>query len=101
MLCAWHADTLPIRFAIVVGGFIPRDVELAQRFDALPAQAIALPTLHIIGDTDTWVTPDRSHALVAKFAQAVVVRHPGGHVLPVSKELITQYQQWLAQFCGS
>jgi hypothetical protein len=100
MLCALYADTLPIRFAILASGFIPRDVELSQRFDAMPAQAIALPTLHIIGDTDTWVTPDRSHALVAKFAQAVVVSHPGGHVLPVSKELTSKYHDWLAQFCG-
>ena len=66
-------------FAIFVSGFVPRDHAAAV---ALLAGVEGIPTLHVIGQTDELVVPDRSHALAALFADATVVEHVGGHMLP-------------------
>jgi len=41
-----------------------------------------LPSFHCIGQTDTIIAPERSEALMARFAGAVSFYHDGGHVVP-------------------
>ena len=66
-------------FAIYVSGFVPRD-EIAGA--ALLEGVENMQTLHVIGQADELVVPERSRALAALFADATVVEHVGGHMLP-------------------
>ena len=78
MLCAAMEEPRP-KFAVIVSGFVPRDHEAAA---ALIAGVQGVPSLHVFGQTDGLVVPDRSRALAALFADATVVVHDGGHMIP-------------------
>lgn len=60
--------------AIFVGGFLPASRE--PSFE--PYFPVALPTLHVIGKTDTLVTEERSMTLVHGSTNARVEKHEGG-----------------------
>ena len=69
----------PPGFAVLAGGFLPRDPAFAARVvDA------RVPVLFIAGDADATVPPARSEALATALAptSAAWVRHPGGHCVP-------------------
>ncbi|KAL2754041.1 hypothetical protein ACRALDRAFT_2108827 [Sodiomyces alcalophilus JCM 7366] len=71
-----------LRFAAVYSGFFATDPSLAWCFDP----PIRTPTLHFIGSLDTVVEEGRSRALIDRCADPLVVVHPGGHYVPISKE---------------
>lgn len=72
----------PAKFAVSYSGFFaPVD---ALKFCYEPK--IKTPTLHYLGSLDTVVDESRSQALVDQCEEPVVVIHPGGHHVPVSKE---------------
>lgn len=50
---------------------------------------ITTPTLHFLGSLDTVVEESRSTGLVDRCVDPVVVRHPGGHHVPVAREWAT------------
>jgi len=78
---AMLAAELRPSFAILVSGFVPRDREAAA---SLLAGVEGVPTLHVYGDADALVEPERSRALVDLFSDAAVIVHEGGHMLPSS-----------------
>lgn len=63
---------------IIFSGFKPR----FQEYDDIFAHGIEVPTLHVIGEQDTAVTPERSESLAEVCRQAKVLKHPGGHDIP-------------------
>ena len=65
-------------FAILVAGFVPKDEDAA----AALLSGSSVRSLHVIGDGDEQVVPERSRALAELFADASVVSHPGGHMIP-------------------
>ena len=67
------------RFVICVGGFPARSVDEGP---LMAGPALPLPSLHIYGESDERVTPDRALALAARFEGAAVATHPGGHFAP-------------------
>jgi len=75
----------PLRFAVIYSGFYAPPRELAWLYE--PSR-IGTPTLHFIGSLDTVVDESRSQGLVARCEDPVVVVHPGGHHVPVSKEWV-------------
>jgi uncharacterized protein (DUF924 family)/Ran GTPase-activating protein (RanGAP) involved in mRNA processing and transport len=77
LFAALRADRL--RFAICISGF-PSRAE-AHRMLTVPA-TIDLPSLHVYGEQDVLVTPDRTCALAACFVEPRVLSHPGGHFFP-------------------
>ena len=77
MLCA----ELRPQFGIFVSGFVPRDQQAAA---ALLSGVDDVPTLHVFGEGDTLVEPERSRALSECFADSTVIVHEGGHMLPSS-----------------
>ena len=89
MICAEMRPS----FGIFVSGFVPRDHEAA----ALLLAGSGMPTLHIIGQSDTLVVPERSHALAALFDRAVVVEHQGGHMVPSGAEVRARVTHFLEQ----
>ncbi|TMW60241.1 hypothetical protein Poli38472_000283 [Pythium oligandrum] len=49
-------------------------------------EQLGFPSLHMIGETDAVVIPERSHKLVGLFENPTVLEHPGGHYIPANKE---------------
>ncbi|KAK1758039.1 serine hydrolase-domain-containing protein [Echria macrotheca] len=74
----------PLRFAVVYSGFWAVPAELGWLYEP----KIRTPTLHFLGSLDTVVEEGRSRALVERCEDPVVVVHPGGHYVPVSKEWV-------------
>ncbi|UNI13727.1 Dihydrofolate reductase [Purpureocillium takamizusanense] len=78
-----------LRFAVSYSGFYAPVERLAFCYEP----KIETPTLHYIGSLDTVVDESRSQALVDRCVDPVVIVHPGGHHVPVSKE-------WAMPFAG-
>ncbi len=88
MLCA---EMQPM-FGMFVSGFVPRDRVAAA---ALLAGVRDVPTLHVYGENDELVTPDRSRALADCFVGASVIVHEGGHMIPSSAHVRAQVRSFL------
>ncbi|KAL7910194.1 FSH1 domain-containing protein [Trichoderma velutinum] len=74
----------PVKFAISYSGFYAGIPDLEWLYEP----KIKTPTLHYIGSLDTVVDESRSQGLVDRCEEPVVVVHPGGHHVPVSKEWV-------------
>ncbi len=72
----------PLRFAVIYSGFFAPPAELQWLYEP----PIRTSTLHFIGSLDTVVDEGRSRALVDRCVDPLVVVHPGGHHVPVSRE---------------
>jgi len=82
-----------LSFAIFAGGFQPRD----PRLDGLIKGSVPnMKTLHIIGEADVLVQPERSYALAENFPNAEILLHPGGHFVPVNADTRPVYTEFLA-----
>ncbi|KAK3939742.1 dihydrofolate reductase [Diplogelasinospora grovesii] len=73
---------VPLKFAVIYSGFYAVPDNLAWLYEP----KIRTPTLHFIGSLDTVVDEARSQGLVDRCQDPVVIVHPGGHYVPVSKE---------------
>ncbi|KAH6683702.1 dihydrofolate reductase [Plectosphaerella plurivora] len=71
-----------LKFAGIYSGFFATDEALAWTYEP----KIQIPSVHFIGSLDTVVEESRSQALVERFEDPVIVVHPGGHYVPISKE---------------
>jgi acetyl esterase/lipase len=81
-------------FAMMVGGFVSADPELARLYGA--TDSYALPSVHIIGRSDGVVPPEKSKALAAKFKDALTLEHDGGHVIaatPTVRRRVAEFLQ--------
>jgi acetyl esterase/lipase len=67
---------LPFDFVIMVGGFVAKDPDLARRYGRR-----TMPSLHIMGRSDTIVPIAESRALAERFTDPVIIEHAGGHVI--------------------
>ncbi|KAB5562737.1 serine hydrolase-domain-containing protein [Coniochaeta sp. 2T2.1] len=74
----------PLKFAVVYSGFYAPPKELGWLYEP----KVKTPTLQFIGSLDTVVDESRSRGLVERCEEPVVVVHPGGHHVPVSKEWV-------------
>ena len=99
MLCAELADRPELRpkFAVFISGFVPRDETAGA---ALLAGVSNVPSLHIIGVKDELVVAERSRALATLFADAVVIEHPGGHMIPSGAAVRSQVIAFLDEVRG-
>jgi hypothetical protein len=100
-LLAAQRDTLPspvwFEFAIMVGGFtstMPQHAELLRH-------KLTVPSVHVTGRTDV-IVPRRDSLLLAdRFADPLVIEHPGGHVIPGDSAVTAPISDFLAGFsCG-
>lgn len=71
-----------LKFAVVYSGFYAVPEDLGWLYEP----KIKTPTLHFLGSLDTVVDESRSQALVERCHEPMVLTHPGGHYVPVSKE---------------
>lgn len=68
----------PFKFCITVGGFKIHDKAYDHLYP-LPVSGDKTHFLHVIGDNDMIVTPERSASLVENSPNGRCERHPGGH----------------------
>ena len=101
ILAAQLGSTL--RFAIFVGCFAPTDpavvATLSSTMDSefVGVKPIAkVPTLHVIGTADPFVSQARCGELVEMCENAKLLTHDGGHIM-VPKELFGDVKAWLAE----
>lgn len=85
-----------LKFAVVYSGFFAPQPELAWLYEP----KLSTPTLHFIGSLDTVVEEGRSRGLVARCEEPVVVVHPGGHYVPVSREWVNPLVGFVRNFGG-
>ncbi|EGZ78640.1 alpha/beta-hydrolase [Neurospora tetrasperma FGSC 2509] len=79
----------PLKFCVSYSGFFALPPELGWLWEP----KVKTPTLHVLGSLDTVVEESRSRRLIEACEEPVVVVHPGGHYVPVSKE-------WVAPLVG-
>lgn len=80
-------------FAMMVGGFPSADKKLARLYQNL--ESYDLPTLHIIGRSDSIVAPKLSRDLAARFPAALILEHSGGHVIADSDAVKAEVVKFL------
>jgi len=79
----------PLRFAVLVSGFMPRDPALEPLVgmaDGPPPLRVPLPSLHVMGENDQLVAAASSRRLSDCFAGATLHCHEGGHLVPSSAD---------------
>lgn len=81
-----------LKFAILYSGF-KFDNESVQNYYE---KRITLPTLHVMGELDTLVSNERSQVLADLCDNAVVLKHPGGHYCPSTKDLLKTEVAWVS-----
>ena len=80
----------PLKFMISIAGYKASD----PAYEAFYGPLIQTPSLHILGSMDTVVDDEASTKLVECFQKGIgeshgnVIRHPGGHSMPVGKNVI-------------
>ena len=83
------------RFVWLVGGLPPRAPSLQSLF---PADGIALPSLHVIGQGDKMIPADLQRRLAGMYQSPVIHCHSGGHFVPATAADATAYASFLASF---
>ncbi|XP_064251191.1 esterase OVCA2 [Passer domesticus] len=98
MVCALRArgdPRFPVAFAVLVAAFASR----APAHGHFYREPIALPTLHVVGDTDGVIAAALSRELAQCFVEPVVLTHPGGHFIPAAAAQRKAYLEFLERFC--
>ncbi|XP_020380558.2 esterase OVCA2 [Rhincodon typus] len=97
MVCALKQKGDPrfqFDFAILVAGFKSR-CKLHEHFYQEP---IAVPSLHVFGDTDRVIPGQLSQDLSTSFVDPVILTHSGGHFVPVAAAQKLVYLEFLERF---
>ena len=79
-------------FSIMVGGFtsdLPQHAELFRR-------KLTTPSVHVVGRRDVIVPRKDSLRLADRFANPLILEHPGGHVVPGNDAVARPIADFLA-----
>uniref|UniRef100_G3MTF0 Serine hydrolase domain-containing protein n=1 Tax=Amblyomma maculatum TaxID=34609 RepID=G3MTF0_AMBMU len=87
------------KFGVLVSGFQSRTCPQDHLFAR--EGSIDVPTLHIIGDTDTIIPKERAIEILPFFVSPSVLYHPGGHYLPTSSECKKEYIDFFKKMTGT
>lgn len=86
----------PLKFAVIYSGFYaPHEL-----YRAFYEPKMNTDMVHFIGTMDTLVEEGRSVALADANEKSVIARHPGGHFVPVNKEMAGVLIGFVKQTCG-
>lgn len=83
-------------FAVMVGGFTSD----SQQHSALFATKLALPSVHVMGQSDGIIPMGQSRRLAERFARPLVLEHSGGHVVPAVPSITEPLAEFLKQMAG-
>ena len=87
------SSPLGFEFAVMVGGFTSFEPQHAALF----GRKLTVPSVHVAGTADSIVPISDSLALAERFADPVVLEHPGGHVIPTDRELTARIAQFVIE----
>ncbi|XP_071451467.1 esterase OVCA2 [Hetaerina americana] len=96
ILCAMQQrEELPFHFdfAILIAGFKSR----CSPHEMYYQETIALPTLHVFGETDAVIGKDVSEELLLHFKDPATIRHGGGHYVPATGAQKQSYLEFLQE----
>jgi pimeloyl-ACP methyl ester carboxylesterase len=97
-LLAALRDTRPapvwFEFAIMVGGFTSTMPQHAELF----RHKLTVPSIHVTGRADAVVPRHDSVQLADRFADPLVIEHPGGHIIPSGTAATEPIVSFLARF---
>jgi hypothetical protein len=80
---------------MMVGGFVSADPDLAKLYGESPSYD--LPSVHIIGRSDTVVPSDASLELVSNFRNPLILEHEGGHIIPSAPQIRQRFRAFLEE----
>ena len=80
-------------FAIMVGGF----TSFMPQHAGLFRHQLAVPSVHVMGLADRVVPARDSRLLAGRFADPLVMEHPGGHVIPGDSTVTGPIARFLAR----
>lgn len=86
-----------LKFLALVSGFKSRTAAHEHLFDS----KLSIPSLHVYGETDKWVTPERSKQLIECFENPTIIAHPGGHFIPTHSEFRKQLKEFVVSQLGA
>ncbi|KAI9491929.1 serine hydrolase FSH [Zychaea mexicana] len=88
----------PLQFVVMVGGFIltVQPATESKLFSASATRKVETPSMHIIGELDTIILPERSDALADAFKNPFIFRHAGGHFVPKTTAARQSLNKFLA-----
>ncbi|KAJ3333468.1 Ovarian cancer-associated protein 2 [Blyttiomyces sp. JEL0837] len=92
------------RFMILISGFSSISGAhdgVLERWSSLGG--IDVPSLHVIGESDAWVHPERSRDLASLFKEgsAALLYHDGGHFVPTKADMRTKLKEFISGFAAS
>jgi pimeloyl-ACP methyl ester carboxylesterase len=85
--------SLRFEFAVMVSGFTSYEPQHVALFD----RKITLPSLHVIGASDGIVPMRDSLRLAERFDEPIIVKHPGGHVIPSDPSITSRIATFVAE----
>jgi hypothetical protein len=85
----------PLKFAVSYSAFRAPHLLYAPFYEP----KISTPMLHVVGTLDSVVEESRSLALVEACVEPKVVYHPGGHFVPIGKEMVGALVGFIRQCC--
>lgn len=80
-----------LKFAIFYSGFKFEHESVQKYYET----KVSLPTLHLMGELDTLVANERSLAYAEICEDHTVLKHPGGHYCPSTKDLLKSEVAWI------
>ncbi|KAI9497755.1 serine hydrolase FSH [Zychaea mexicana] len=83
------------RFAIIAAGFKPMSQEATS---SLFQTKIQTPSLHLIGEADTVIPPERMMDLADAFVNPAVFKHAGGHLVPTNAASKNEVFAFISKF---
>jgi fermentation-respiration switch protein FrsA (DUF1100 family) len=87
-------STPQFEFAIMAGGF----TSTMPQHAGLYRHKLTVPSVHVTGRADTIVPRRDSLLLAGRFADPLIVEHPGGHVIPSGPAVTEPIASFLARF---
>jgi hypothetical protein len=89
---------LDFEFAVMVGGFRSDSAMHADLY--ADTESYTLPSLHIMGRSDSIVPIGDSRVLAEQFTSPVVLEHSGGHVIPGTPSIREGVAHFLKSMAG-
>lgn len=89
---------LSFEFAMMVGGFRSDSPKHADLYAS--RESYALPSLHIMGRSDSIVPIEDSRVLSDQFSSPIVLEHPGGHVIAATPSIRNEVALFFDRMAG-
>lgn len=89
-----HDQQPPLKFFVTFSGFRLEAPQFQSSYDKHP---LSTPSLHVQGEQDTVVAETRVLSLYDSFQEdrRTLLKHPGGHYVPNSKQYVNQVCNWI------